>query len=150
MLIFQGLYCNACSYPIRLPSPTHPGKPLDRPLWPKDGQTRNFLCPQCKQVCAYSSQDAHWIRADDMAPSLDRKRHSVVCVEVSCGTPNCEAPIKIHVLMASNADPVAEAPRILQLSKTDRIACGRVHFLEGSLQNVQILDAYFDEDWGTW
>lgn len=107
---------------------------------------KNFLCLQCKQVCAYSAQDARWLSLGDAARDLG-KLQSVVRIEVSCRTPGCEAPIMIHALMAFDIDPVEESLRLLSLSRADRIGCGRVHFLEGSLQKVKVLDAYFDEDW---
>jgi len=144
---FAALVCKNCSQPIPLPSPTHPGRPLDRPLWPRDAQTRNFLCPQCKQVFAYSAQDAHWLSSGDMAPSPFRKRYSVVCIEVSCGTPNCEAPIKIHTPMACDADIPKESRRLVALSSVQLLGCGAAHFLKGSLHNAMVLRAYFDQDW---
>jgi len=147
-MTFAALMCNHCSRPIPLPAPKHPGKPPRQQLWPRDAQTRNFLCPHCKRVSAYPCTAPCLVRVENTAQEQPRRGHIVVCIEVSCGATGCEAPIKIHTLVASDADPQLEVRRIFSQSTTDRIGCGKAHYLEGPLQTAKILNAYFDwKDW---
>jgi hypothetical protein len=148
MITFAGLTCKNCSRPIPLPAPKHPGTFPNQQLWPMDAQTRNFLCLACGQVSAYSCVDPHWESAQDTGQDQDSISRIVVCTEVSCGKKGCDSPIKIHIVMASDATPLAESCRLLSRAKTDQIGCGKAHRIVGEMRDVKVLNAYFDfENW---
>jgi len=141
-----GLRCKNCGDPILLTSPKYPGVP-PRHLWPRGGQTRNFLCRQCGHATAYAAEDA--VGVENIASDERPKACNVLCIEVSCGTRDCDAPIRIHTVVALGTESLlSEARRLVSLSTTDQIGCGSLHFLKGSLREAEVLGAYFDtENW---
>jgi hypothetical protein len=145
---FPALICKNCSRPIPLPPPTHPDISQHQPWWPMDGLPRNFLCSGCKHVFEYTAQDAHRVPVDPMAQDQSRKFHIVVCIEVPCCAEGCEPPVKIHTLMASDADLIAGAAGVLAQSTAHEIPCSRgTHFLSGPCGGWSSVDAKIDGDW---
>src|SRR6266852_3113553 len=137
-----------CSQPMLLPPARRHGTSQDQVSWPRDGGPRNFLCPVCKHVYEYSPQDVRQLKFDETDRGRDRKRHSVACIEFSCGAGDCAAQVRIRTLVAFDVDPAAEAHLLLVLSTFHEIPCGGGHLLSGTYRPGSF-DAYFDEDWQT-
>jgi hypothetical protein len=148
-LSFPCLVCKKCGVPTPLPSPTHPDTDHNQPWWPMDALPRNFLCPHCKRVFEYSSQEVHdrLLDSTDLGPL--RKGYSVVSVEVPCDTQGCEARLKIHAVIPFDADLSSTIPELLAGAIAHSLPCGKGHLKYAQCDAKFAGDARFDKHWET-
>jgi hypothetical protein len=144
---YPALVCKNCSQPMPLPPATNPCTSQGLGSWPKDCAPRNFLCPTCKHVFVYSAQDVRGLPVE-VAPRRANKMYNVVSIGLPCGAGNCASLLRIHTLMAFDADPLLEAPEVVAPSTAHDIQCGTGHTQSGPSQRMGMAyDAEFDPLW---
>lgn len=148
-LSFPCLVCKGCGEPTPLPAAKHPDTIQNQPSWPTDELPRNFLCPHCKRVFEYSAQDVRDRLLDDKDLGPLQKGYSVVSFEVPCDARNCEALVKIHTVMAFDADLSKEVPKLISESIAHYLRCPEGHQKFGQSTAEHADDARFDEDWAS-
>ena len=149
-LSFPCLDCKKCGKRTPLPKPEHPGKPEKHSLWPADALPRNFQCPHCKQIHEYSAQDIHHRLLDDKGLGHLQHGYSVVSYKVPCDVHGCKGAVKIHVVMAVEANLSAEVPELISGSTAHYLRCSQGHQKFGPNTAEHAGDANFDEDWTMW
>ena len=117
-----------CGRRIWLPLATHHETKCDQSPWPTDMQPRNFACPGCRQVSAYTAVE---LRCNP-APQEDllQRLHagSLICIEIACGIEGCKAPVRIH---AVKAGPSFESRSILLNATATNVRCEKGHPVDG-------------------
>jgi hypothetical protein len=144
---YPGLACKSCSEPIALPTAMHPHPTQGFGVWPKDGAARNFLCPKCNHVFAYSGQDVRQFPYETTS-QIVAKPYNVVCLEVPCGVHNCPSLLRIRMLMPLDADPRMDSLEAFTRSTAHAVQCDGGHIQNGTVQRQgTAYDAYFDPLW---
>jgi hypothetical protein len=112
---------------IFLPQPVRQEQSRHHPQWPADNWSAFVLCPQCRQVSAYTKQDVRWEAAptSGQAPILE-----FVCVEISCGQENCGLLTRIFgCVEPSNPTPTETEWVSMILSGNNKLVCPVGHSL---------------------
>jgi hypothetical protein len=112
---------------IFLPRPALQERSRHQPKWPADNWSAFVLCPQCKQVSAYTKQNVRWeiTPTSGQAPILE-----FVCIEISCGQENCGLPTRIFgCIEPSNPTPTETDWVSMILCGNNNLTCPGGHSL---------------------
>jgi hypothetical protein len=112
---------------IFLPRPIRQEKSRHRPKWPADNWSAFVLCPQCRQVSAYTKPNVCW----EVAPTSGRALIlEFVCIEISCGQENCGLPTRIFgCIEPSNLTPTETEWVTMILTGNSNLTCPVGHSL---------------------
>ena len=148
MAFFPVLLCRSCSRPIALPAASHPCTSPPQAVWPSDCAPRNFLCRACQHVHEYSAQDVCQLPPGETSEDQGRKPLNVACIEIRCEDAGCAGTIRVHALMAFDADLHAEIPGVLALSHCHQVRCTRGYLLSRPINSCgTVFSAHFDTQW---
>ena len=148
MALFPVLLCRSCSRPIALPPASQPCTSPPQPAWPADCAPRNFLCRECKNVYEYSAHDVCQVPLAGAGEDQGHKPLNVVCIEIPCSGSGCSALMRVHTLMAFDADLKAETPEVLASSHGHQVRCDRGYILSRPIRPSETsFSAHFDKQW---
>jgi hypothetical protein len=122
------LRCIGFSQPILLPYTIQLQTPTDQPGWPKRGWRKNFLCPTCKRVCAYTEQNVQWETPPSQAPS---QHGEVVCTAVECEQLGCKALTQVFAVVDADKPKFASITSLAGIWNLRDVRCANGHQVIG-------------------